>query len=339
MNPAYVEASWWQRLPDCLAEGRDAVLVTVARVEGSAPREAGATLLVEADRCTDTLGGGNLEYEAIAAAHRLLRGEDAQSMVPYALGPGLRQCCGGAVWLLYERIEATPAQAARWRQLGMALQHGERLLRLWSAQPARSQWTLLAPGQAAQTRLDARPELHWQQVVGTSGFALRLFGAGHVGRALARVLATTEARLQWIDSRHECVEEARRMGLPLRSCVEPVEAVQDAQAGTWFLVMTHSHTLDFELVEAILRRRDARFCGLIGSATKAARFRHNLRRQGLDAAMIGGLSCPIGIPGIADKAPASIAIAIVAQLLQAVEAERAHQLPLSAHRSRRSQPA
>jgi len=323
MTPIYADPAWWQRLPECLAAGRDAVLVTVARADGSTPRDLGATLLVEHDRCTDTLGGGNLEFEAIAVARRLLAGEVGQSVVPYTLGPGLRQCCGGAVWLLYERIQATPGAAAVWSRLGRSLQQGGQVLRSWEAGRGVSEWLpMVVPGPGA-TGLESRPALHWRQVVGADGFRLRLFGAGHVGRALARVLASTEARLQWVDPRPEMRAEAERLGLALRSCEDPVDAVQDALPGTWFLVMTHSHTLDFELVEAILRRRDAQFCGLIGSATKAARFRHNLRRQGLDASMIAGLTCPLGIPGIRDKSPAAIAISIAAQVLQQREAVRA----------------
>jgi xanthine dehydrogenase accessory factor len=329
LTPVYADPAWWQRLPECLAAGRDALLVTVVRTEGSTPRDTTATLLVESDRCTDTLGGGNLEFEAVATARRLLAGEAGQPMVPYALGPGLRQCCGGAVWLLYERIAATPPACRSWQRLAAALNRGDRVLRSWTAASGVSEWRLMQADERRDSGLEARQGLHWQQVVGGEGFPLRLFGAGHVGRALARMLAMTEARLQWIDGRPECAVEVARLGLPLRLMDDPVEAVNEAPPGCWYIVMTHSHALDFELVEAILRRRDARFCGLIGSATKAARFRHNLRRQGLDAAMVAGLSCPLGISGIADKSPASVAVAITAQLLQAVESARVAAVPLS----------
>jgi xanthine dehydrogenase accessory factor len=338
MSLRYGEPAWWQRLADCLQQGRDGVLVTVARAEGSTPRDAGATMLVEWDAVSDTLGGGNLEMEAMAVARRLLAGEDGQSMIPYTLGPGLRQCCGGAVWLLYERIRANPETARRWQRLRHALQQGERVLRSWSAAESRSEWRVLAACEECSTRLDARLALHWQQVVDVAGFPVRLFGAGHVGRALARVIATTEARLQWIDPRREAASAAQGMALPLRCCEEPLDAVHDALPGTWFVIMTHSHALDFELVEAVLRRRDAAFCGLIGSATKAARFRHNLRRQGLDAAMVAGLTCPLGVPGIRDKSPATIAISIAAQLLQSLEMRRAALARPTALAERRLQP-
>ena len=93
MTLSYAEACWWQRLPACLAEGGHAILVTVARADGSTPRERGASMLVEATRCTDTVGGGNLEFEAIRVARAMLAGETRQPRVRYTLGRG----CANAV--------------------------------------------------------------------------------------------------------------------------------------------------------------------------------------------------------------------------------------------------
>ena len=337
MTLSYAEACWWQRLPACLAEGGHAILVTVARADGSTPRERGASMLVEATRCTDTVGGGNLEFEAIRVARAMLAGETRQPMVRYTLGPGLRQCCGGAVWLLYEAIAPDAANARAWALRCAALTSGERLLRSWTADSKASDWRLLFADEMRETGLASRDGLHWQQVVGETRFAVRLFGAGHVGRALARMLAMTDAHLQWIDPRPEARASAQAIGLPLRLEDDPVDAVLDAPAGTWFIIMSHSHTLDFELVEAVLRRRDARFCGVIGSATKGARFRHNLRLQGLDAATIAGLCCPLGVKGIHDKAPASIAVSIMAQLLQLREADCVQSAPVLPSEVRSSQ--
>lgn len=148
-------------------------------------------------------------------------------------------------------------------------------------------------------------------------FTLQLYGAGHVGRAIVRLLATLDCRVQWIDEREsEFPPRAGALDAPHieRLCVEPVEAEVDAAApGTCFLVLTHSHDLDLRLAEAILRRGDFRFFGLIGSATKRARFEHRLAERGLDTRR---MTCPIGVPGIGGKAPEVIAVAAVAQLLQ-----------------------
>lgn len=146
-------------------------------------------------------------------------------------------------------------------------------------------------------------------------FTLQLYGAGHVGRAIVRLLSTLDCRVQWIDERDSEFPPGPDAPHIERLCVEPVEAeVSAAAPGSSFLVLTHSHELDLRLAEAILRRADFRFFGLIGSATKRARFEHRLAERGLDTRR---MTCPIGIPGIAGKAPEVIAVAAVAQLLQA----------------------
>jgi xanthine dehydrogenase accessory factor len=140
---------------------------------------------------------------------------------------------------------------------------------------------------------------------------LYLFGAGHVGRAVAHIAATLPFRLEWTDSREAM------LGQPcLRLDVDPVRLVATAPAGAFFLVMTNAHELDYALVRAILARGDAAFCGLIGSATKRARFASRLVKEGVEAS---GLTCPIGIGGIRSKAPASIAVSVAADLLLRLE--------------------
>ena len=241
VNP-YAEATWWQRLPDCLAEGGDAVLVTVARVAGSAPRDVGAAMLVETGCCADTLGGGNLEFEAIATARALLAGASIAAVQSYALGAVLRQCCGGAVTLLDERIDAAAATAQAWAERRRILQEGGRLLRHWSAAGAGSEWRGLAGSESCINVALAGHDSDWQQVVGEHGLVVRLFGAGHVGRALARVLTMSEARLQWIDTRPPVAAAAADLGLPVRLLDDALNAVADAPPDCWFVVMTHSHT-------------------------------------------------------------------------------------------------
>ncbi len=147
-------------------------------------------------------------------------------------------------------------------------------------------------------------------------FTLQLYGAGHVGRAIVKLLADIDCRVQWIDER-----EAEFPPGPLpshieRLCVEPVEAeVAQAAPGSCFLVLTHSHDLDLAITQAILARGDFAWFGLIGSATKRARFEARLRQRGVSEPLLARMACPIGLPGIAGKEPAVIALAVVAQLL------------------------
>jgi len=144
---------------------------------------------------------------------------------------------------------------------------------------------------------------------------LVLFGAGHVGRALVRVLAVQPCRIRWIDPRAELLPEDPPAHVTAVPSALPVHEVSRGPNHAAWLVMTHSHDLDLDLCEAILRRGDARFLGLIGSATKRARFETRLVARGLAPDALRRLTCPIGLPGIAGKHPGTIAIATAAQLL------------------------
>lgn len=149
-------------------------------------------------------------------------------------------------------------------------------------------------------------------------FTLQLYGAGHVGRAIVQLLAQIPCRVQWIDEREEEFPAGPLPPHIERLCVEPVAAeVPLAPPGACFLVLTHSHDLDLALAEAILRRGDARWFGLIGSATKRARFRRRLGERGFSEAALDRMSCPIGLPGLSGKEPGVIAVSVVAQLLLA----------------------
>ena len=147
-------------------------------------------------------------------------------------------------------------------------------------------------------------------------FDLQLYGAGHVGRAIVRLLAELPCKVRWIDERES---EFPDMPLPPhieRVCVEPVDAeVASAAPGACFLVLTHSHDLDLALARAILTRGDFAWFGLIGSATKRARFQRRLAERGLAPEVIARMVCPIGLPGLHGKEPEVIAISVLAQLL------------------------
>ncbi|HEX3139120.1 MAG TPA: xanthine dehydrogenase accessory protein XdhC, partial [Rhizobacter sp.] len=191
-----------------LKAGEAAVLVEVSEAQGSVPRERGTRMLVSAQRAAGTIGGGHLELKALAQARQMLaNGDTSVSSLHLPLGPALGQCCGGAVSLRFERLQA-------------------RHLQSWPA---------------------GRPLFH-----------LQLYGAGHVGRAIARVLATLDAQVDWIDERED--EFPLSLGdaawpTHIRKLVgDGVEAeVRHAPAGAFYLVLTHQHDLDMRITEAILR--------------------------------------------------------------------------------------
>lgn len=249
-----------------LADGRPAVVVQVTRTAGSVPREAGTRMLVAADEVRGTIGGGQLELQAIAQARALLAGGGPAQERHLALGPSLGQCCGGALDLGFTAL------------------------------------------------FDSDPE-SWMPP--SPRFHLQLYGAGHVGRAVAALLEGIACRVQWVDERESEFPPQPGPRHIERLCVEPVEAeVSQAPPGAYFLVMTHSHALDMALAEEILRRGDFGWFGLIGSHSKRARFESRLRARGIGDALLARMVCPIGLPGIVGKEPEVIAVSVLAQMLQ-----------------------
>jgi xanthine dehydrogenase accessory factor len=302
--------------------GRPVAMVTQVAVAGSTPREAGVRMIVGPDSVVGTIGGGNLELTAIDQARKLMgQGSRRVLQQDYPLGLLLAQCCGGRVRLLFERLGA---DAAAWLAIADAAeQFGARYTLAGEIaddqifRSARSGW---CEGAASGVDLlDGAGELagmkaSWTRVVERIQpvvTPLYLFGAGHVGRAVAHIAATLPFRLAWADSREEMLGQ-----LGLRLEADPVRLAETAPAGAFFLVMTHAHELDYALVRTVLARGDAGFCGLIGSATKRARFASRLAKDGLDAS---ALTCPIGIDGINSKSPACIAVAVAADLLVRLE--------------------
>jgi xanthine dehydrogenase accessory factor len=325
------------------------VRIVVAEVRGSTPREPGAFMLVGRDGVEGSIGGGQLEWEAIAGARELLEDAAIGARVnKVVLGADVGQCCGGVVSLWLERFTRESLEmlgkasdaGARGRAVlsstirGAGVEHKvarragavagagvdavvaevtERLFR----EPRQRAHPILTPNAAGELTFIERLDDEFP--------AVWLYGAGHVGQALARILAELPLRLTWIDSRAELFPETLGGGVRVLHDADSVATVSEAPVGAYFIVMSHSHPLDFALCHALLERNDFAWLGLIGSASKAARFRSRLRRAGLGADVIGKLVCPIGVDGIESKWPAAIAVAVAAQLMQQISAVGAGQ--------------
>ncbi|HEY0064393.1 MAG TPA: xanthine dehydrogenase accessory protein XdhC [Telluria sp.] len=312
------------------AQNGPAVLVTVATVEGSGPREPGAKMLVAAAQLFDTIGGGHLEMRAVDIARAMLADGRLRHIERFALGPSLGQCCGGVVHLAFERLD--PAQASllagrrtedSWRMVALdgaadaALFDGAGALLWGAACPhfARERGTHVMQEQDGRRWLVDRlqaPRAH-----------LLLFGAGHVGQAIVRALAHLPCTVTWVDERDDMFPSAVPANVTVEATDMPEALVVAAPSGATYLVMTHSHALDQRLSEAIMARQDVLWFGLIGSLTKRRQFEHRLRARGVDGSRIAAMVCPIGLPGITNKAPAVIAASVCAQLLTVWE-EAAH---------------
>jgi len=336
--------AWIDALVRCRARGERAVLVSVVSVRGSVPRGPGTRMVVTASAIEGTIGGGHLEHSAIGIARDMLAASGAPAFEQrrFPLGASLGQCCGGLVNLVFEPIAAeadwvdalaalrrrgtavvlaTPTERAAGRLIVAADAAdgslGDEALDAEVAAAARAQ---LASGEGARVaRFGADDVPVFLDPIRERGFAVVLFGAGHVGRALVELLGRLPCRVTWVDERDAEFPESVPPNTAVVVSDAPEAEVAAAPAGAYFLVMTHSHALDQTVAEAILARADFAYFGLIGSLTKRRQFERRMAARGIPAERFAGMTCPIGIPGIKGKEPATIAIAVAAELLQVHE--------------------
>lgn len=321
----------WPTIAATIERTGAAALVTVVDVRGSAPRDAGARMVVGRDgRFQGTIGGGALEWQALAAAQKLFAGRDAPSAVTLAaaLGPDLGQCCGGRVTLSIERFEAGDRD---WiDDLAGREAHGPLVTRGLPSADGRIRRQPIETAAQADLRQDTDGSLI--ERFGASVLPVLLFGAGHVGRAVVLALAPLPVTVCWVDGRPDAFPEHVPANCRLSSEL-PATVLAGALEGTAVLAMTHSHPLDLDIVARALTDDRFVFVGVIGSRTKRRRFEGMLRQAGIDDGRIGRLVCPIGLPDLSGKEPAVIAAGVAAQLLLlraallrdlVAEPERAH---------------
>ncbi len=227
------------------------IRITITHTAGSAPRDAGTQMMVWKDRTQGTIGGGALEWAAMAQARRMLSAGEAMHDETLPLGPGLGQCCGGSVSLRYEWADSM-------------VQH-----------PGRPLW---------------------------------IYGAGHVGRALVGVMAPLpDWEITWVDTALDRFPKVPD-GITHLAATEPARVVQHAPQQAHHLILTYSHEIDLALCHAVLNHGFAS-AGLIGSATKWARFRNRLAALGHRPEEIARIACPIGDPALG-KHPQALAIGV-----------------------------
>lgn len=293
----------WSHIVKTLETHGTCAMVSVVKVEGSAPREAGACIVVTPLGFHGTIGGGTLEWHAIAKAQALLGKPTQHRLSVHSLGPDLGQCCGGRVQLVTEVFARSDLPEAK----------------SFAAREALGPFTLA--GRILE------PEFAEQ--FGDSNRKLYLFGAGHVGRALVLALAPLPFDVIWIDTREGAFPSVVPSNVVTIQSENPAAEFVEAPSDSFGLVMTHSHALDLEIIDAVLRNPSFAYAGLIGSQTKRARFSKRLREGGVPDEKISAMVCPIGISSIKSKHPAAIAAATAAQLLERDELLRTAAIPLA----------
>jgi xanthine dehydrogenase accessory factor len=322
------------------------VRVVIAQARGSVPRDAGVCMLVSECGLLGTIGGGQLEWQAVTAARALLDPAcEAATLQHFTLATDLGQCCGGVVDVWMERYthenlgalrrarDASERGAALWCSAlhGATLRH-EVLVDGCAAPEALA--LLHAPRAQAMPQLSLQPDGRVRLLERLDEMlpSVWIYGAGHVGQALARIAAELPVRLTWIDPRGQLLPPVPGREVTVLEVADPAQTVAQAQPGTYFVVLTHSHSLDYQLCREILKRADQAWIGVIGSKSKAARFRSRLLRDGFSAAEVAKLVCPMGLAGIQSKWPAAIAVSIATQLLASMSrpAEAGAALPSAA---------
>ncbi len=323
---------WIDELTDLAAAGERAVLVTVAGIRGSAPREIGAKMIVTATETIGTIGGGQLEFQSTRIAVEML--DDLQTTLrSFPLGTSMGQCCGGVVEILFEPIADGMSSWLR----DLAALHGQHeptiiATRISRSNPAKlivtaseifgadakqadSSLVIEARRLLASDPVTTRNVQELFEPVVASDLNIAVFGAGHVGSAVVGALAGLDCNIRWIDSRRKMFREVPTNVSAIEAS-DPALEVAAMPAKSFYLVMTHSHAMDFDICDRILRRRDTRYCGLIGSISKRRRFEKRYRQQGMSQSVIDQLICPIGVDGISGKKPAEIAVSAAAEILK-----------------------
>ena len=233
------------------------ITVTITRTAGSAPRNAGTQMKVFADHIEGTIGGGALEWAAMAHARKMLVSATTTDNQTIPLGPNLGQCCGGSVQLSYDSNAAIIAA------------------------PTRNIW---------------------------------VYGAGHVGRALVQTLELLpDTAITWVDTSPDRFPDTMPNNVTAFPVADPAHATKHAAPDTEHLILTYAHDIDLAICHALLMR-DFGSIGLIGSATKWARFKSRLAALGHSPAKIAQIACPIGDPSLG-KHPSQIAIGVASAMI------------------------
>jgi xanthine dehydrogenase accessory factor len=329
--------------PDPKLRDQNLVRISVIAVDGSTPREVGAEMWVGRDDICGTIGGGTLEWSAIQTARRILRQSDVpcwyRRVESYALGPSLGQCCGGRTRLLIEHMRAQEWDFDTDHESGLmiipiasgvppiiiASRQDARILALPLARLVSDMMSGLTP---PKPQLLTTPnDGYWVVPTFKPAPVIFLYGAGHVGRAVVQTASALNWDIHWADTDASRFPNEIPSGVTRIIATDLTRIAQAAPRQSYHVIMTYSHALDLELCDTLLSSRDHAYIGVIGSKTKRARFISHLSARGLGDIARSDLICPIGIDGIAGKAPAIIALSLVADLARRISRfQQTHEL-------------
>ena len=364
LPPVPIPVRWYDGLAQYQQQGSAHVLATIVAVNGSAPRALQAKMVITHDNCCDTLGGGGLEHDVVRTARQLLNGEidttilkaskrdksvnkntdndnasdsdndndsdstpskvvrrDTVYTKHYPLGAKLAQCCGGSVTVMFECFNVTPPMS---------------ILVFGAGHVAAALMTILAELPCQVDWVDSRPEMFERYLLNNSNLPNKSIQTEDLSQGLETQPSLTQPKLYNLPAHIRAHIDDDPVDF-IRPFIESFK--QSDQR--FILVMTHDHSLDFELVRAALdaaseanslatnldnngsdndldngrSKVSMPYIGCIASATKAERFKSRLLQRGYDKQIVEQLTMPIGLP-IGGKEPMAVAVSIAAQILQ-----------------------
>jgi len=304
-------ADWIMAAIQDIEAGKITILAMITSHAGSTPRDAGTWMLVSERQILGTLGGGQLEKISEDTALEMIKdiGGTRRSSLNCLLGPDAKQCCGGAINLTFEKLDI---EALGWlTEARNTIQRHSDGAVLFSISDSNIEPRVVV----SSSSITPTKGMHLQKICDNRP-QLFIFGGGHVGRAICAIASQLPLRVTVIDSRMKILDLIpQSLNINVVHTISPVEFVDCIPVAASVLIMTHSHELDYDLCCTILQKNKFRYVGLIGSQSKAARFRRRLHANGLSPEMLHQLTSPIGSCGPTGKEPGIIGLSVLLEVL------------------------
>ena len=282
--------------------------VLILKTFGSAPRDEGTTMLIWDSGQFGTIGGGELEYQVTRLAKKIIINNKGSRIKKFSLGPDMGQCCGGAVELLIEILDETKVKF-------ISVDDGFFARPVFKDEKSLNVQALIKSYRNKSVPIKTSFKDGWLfEPVTKEKELIWIYGAGHVGTAIANILSKlNQFSVTCIDTSEDRYPDSFPKTVEKLITKNPARIVQYAPSETHHLILTYSHALDLEICHQLLQHNFAT-AGLIGSKTKWARFKKRLNELNYTFEQINTIICPIGEPSFG-KSPYEIAIGVASMLL------------------------
>ena len=342
---------WLNDANKILKQKLDFVIISIITTKGSTPCCAGDKMLLTKNQTFGSIGGGNLEYKTLQHARQLLNKKNKCQIQNYSLGASLGQCCGGFIKILFQCFVNLNKQTSKWLTIltkAYSLQIDIMLMsyfangRFYQAFYTKkyqdfNNYQVALP--ISLTKISTKmltskntsdilyeknenyDKIHYcESFLFSKLQTVVIFGAGHIARALIPIISNLPVRLYWVDAREFEFSLYKHDTSNINIiCDEAVYTIDKLAENAYYVVVTHSHQLDFEICEKILKSTNFNYLGLIGSQTKAKLFKKRLLAKGVAPSLIKRLICPIGKQNFFSKSATVTAVAIATSLIDFLE--------------------